>query len=117
MKVHVKNEQLWKLQKYLVGKVVTFCETRSLTDRMERMELGEIRVKRIRGNHFFIKIPDDNLVETLKQKEWVYLKKFFISREPWFEMSVLLKKVSWIKISRVPLYCWNYEMFKRVASY
>ncbi|PPR82304.1 hypothetical protein GOBAR_AA38408 [Gossypium barbadense] len=44
---HIENEQLWKLQKCLVGEVASFCETRNLADRVVTIGLGEISVKRV----------------------------------------------------------------------
>ncbi|PPS09552.1 hypothetical protein GOBAR_AA11091 [Gossypium barbadense] len=80
---HVENEQLWKLQKCLVREVVSFCEVKNLADRVVGMSLDEISVKRIQGNHFLIEIPDDELYDILKQRDWSYLKEFFIHIAPW----------------------------------
>lgn len=52
VKGHIEDEQLQKLQMCLVMEVATFCETESLVDRMAKMGLGEVGVKRIRGNYF-----------------------------------------------------------------
>ncbi|KAH1072500.1 hypothetical protein J1N35_024828 [Gossypium stocksii] len=49
---HVEDELLWKFQKCLVGEVVSFCEQKSLADRIAQVGLGEICVKRIQGNFF-----------------------------------------------------------------
>ncbi|PPS04722.1 hypothetical protein GOBAR_AA15947 [Gossypium barbadense] len=80
------------------------------------MGLGEIRVKRIQGNHFLIEIPDDELFEILKQREWSYLKEFFIHIASWTEKLVFTERVAWIELSGVPMHCWNYEIFKRIAG-
>ncbi|KAH1057721.1 hypothetical protein J1N35_035786 [Gossypium stocksii] len=113
---HVEDEQLWKLQKCLVGEVASFCELKSLADRVPGMGLGDIRVKRIQGNHFLIEIPDDELFEILKQREWSYLKEFFIHIAPWSEKLVFTERVPRIELSGVPVHCWNYETFKRIAG-
>ncbi|KAG8479497.1 hypothetical protein CXB51_029285 [Gossypium anomalum] len=113
---HVEDELLWKLQKCLVGEVASFCETKSLAERIARMGLGKICVKRIRGNYFLIEILDEELLNILKQREWSYLKEFFIHIKLWSENMVFSERVTWTEISRVPMHCWNYKMFKRVAG-
>ncbi|KAH1114712.1 hypothetical protein J1N35_008090 [Gossypium stocksii] len=113
---HIEEEHLWKLQKCLIGEVASFCETRIIEDRVARMGLGEISVKRIQGNFFLIEIPDEVLFDILKQRDWSYLKEFFISIIPWSKKFVYPERVTWIEISGVPIHCWNYETFKRVAG-
>ncbi|KAH1090639.1 hypothetical protein J1N35_017896 [Gossypium stocksii] len=80
------------------------------------MGLGEISVKRIQRNFFLIEIPDEELFEILKQREWSYLKEFFINIEPWSEKMVFSERVTWIEVSGVPLHYWNYETFKKIAG-
>ncbi|KAK5803291.1 hypothetical protein PVK06_030936 [Gossypium arboreum] len=101
---HIEDEHLWKLQKCLVVEVASFCETRTLEDRIVRMGLGEIRLKRIQGNYFLLEIPDVELLGILKQKDWSYLKDFFISITHWFEEFVFSERVTWIEVSGN---CWN----------
>ncbi|KAL1180920.1 hypothetical protein V6Z11_A02G011200 [Gossypium hirsutum] len=113
---HVEDELLWKFQKCLVGKVASFCELKSLADRVARMGLGEICVKRIQGNYFLLEIQDEELWEILKQREWSYLKEFFINIEPWSERLVFSERITWIEVSGVPMHCWNYETLKRIAG-
>lgn len=38
IKGHVDDEQLWKLQKCLVGETATFCETKSLTEKLFKLD-------------------------------------------------------------------------------
>ncbi|KAK8331582.1 hypothetical protein V6Z11_A10G084700 [Gossypium hirsutum] len=61
---HVEDEQLWKLQKCLVGEVASFCELKSLADRVAGIGLGEIR-------EFFIHIApwSEKLVFTERNYE------------------------------------------------
>ncbi|PPD67330.1 hypothetical protein GOBAR_DD35792 [Gossypium barbadense] len=113
---HVEDEQLWKLQKCLVGEVASFCELKSLVDKVARIGLGEIGVKRIQGNYFLIEIQDKELFEILKQREWSYWKEFFIKIKPWSERLVFSERVPWIEVFGVPMNCWNYETFKRIAG-
>ncbi|KAG8491579.1 hypothetical protein CXB51_014853 [Gossypium anomalum] len=113
---HVEDELLWKYQKCLVGEVASFYELKSLADRITRMGLGDICVKRIQGNFFLIEIQDEELLEILKQREWSYLKEFFINIEPWSERLVFSERITWIEVSGVPMHYWNYETFKRIAG-
>ncbi|TYI19165.1 hypothetical protein ES332_A07G145500v1 [Gossypium tomentosum] len=80
------------------------------------MGFGDICVKRIQGNFFLIEIQDEELLEILKQREWSYLKEFFINIVPWLEILVFFERITWIEVSGVPMHCWNYEMFKRIAG-
>ncbi|KAH1063391.1 hypothetical protein J1N35_028378 [Gossypium stocksii] len=61
------------------------CDTKSLTERIARIGLGKIKIRRIQGRHFLIEIPDMELLELLKQHDWTYLREFFVKIEPWSE--------------------------------
>ncbi|KAH1131308.1 hypothetical protein J1N35_002686 [Gossypium stocksii] len=113
---HVEDELLWKFQKCLVKEVASFCEQKSLPDRIAQVGLGEICVKRIQWNFFLIEIQDAELAEILKQSEWSYLKEFFINIEPWLERLAFSERITWIEVSGVPMHYWNYETFKRIAG-
>ncbi|KAK5834241.1 hypothetical protein PVK06_018118 [Gossypium arboreum] len=80
---HVENEQLWKLQRCLIGETASFCNSNSLSERIACMGLGELKVKRLQGRYFLVEVPDEELLEILRQREWAYLKEFFINIEPW----------------------------------
>ncbi|KAH1047054.1 hypothetical protein J1N35_037838 [Gossypium stocksii] len=54
-------------------------------------------------------------MDLLTQVEWSYLKDFFIKIEPWSKKLKINERVALIEVSGVPLHCWNYETFKRVA--
>ncbi|PPR92572.1 hypothetical protein GOBAR_AA28098 [Gossypium barbadense] len=47
------------------------------------MGLGEICVKRIQRNYFLIELSDKEILDILEQREWSYLKEFFVNIEPW----------------------------------
>lgn len=98
IKGYVDDEQLWKLQKCLVCESVSFCDTKIPVERMERIGLREITVRRIQERHFFVKVPNEELMDILKQNDWSYLKEFFVSIEPWSENEVLKERVVWIEI-------------------
>ncbi|KAH1039906.1 hypothetical protein J1N35_041649 [Gossypium stocksii] len=113
---HVKNEQLWKLQHCLTGETASFCNAYSLSDRIPNLGRGELIVKRIKGRYFLIEVPEDELMEILKQRDWAYLKEFFINIEPWSENFKVSERAAWIEVHGNPLHCWNYQTFKRVAD-
>ncbi|KAH1090944.1 hypothetical protein J1N35_018201 [Gossypium stocksii] len=78
---HVEEELLWNLQKCLVCESNSICDSKSLNDRIVKFGLGEIIV-RIQGRHFLVEIPNEELMDMLRQTEWLYLKEFFINIEP-----------------------------------
>ncbi|KAH1064347.1 hypothetical protein J1N35_029334 [Gossypium stocksii] len=80
------------------------------------MGFGELKVKRIQGRFFLIEVPNEELLEILRQRDWAYLKEFFISIEPWSEKFKVLETVIWIEVDGVPLHCWNYQTFKRIVD-
>ncbi|MBA0759003.1 hypothetical protein Gotri_021945 [Gossypium trilobum] len=67
---HVEKEQLWKLQRCLVGETTPFCNAYSLSKRIASLGLRELNVKRIQGRYFLIEVPNDELMEILKQRDW-----------------------------------------------
>ncbi|PPD89730.1 hypothetical protein GOBAR_DD13332 [Gossypium barbadense] len=113
---HIENEQLWKLQRCLIGDTTTFCNLNSLSERNTCMGLGELNIKRIQGRYFLIEVPNEKLMEILRQKEWAYLKEFFINVEPWTEKFQVSKRAVWIEIAGIPLHSWNYQTTKRVVD-
>ncbi|KAH1073111.1 hypothetical protein J1N35_025439 [Gossypium stocksii] len=58
VKGFVDEEQLWKLEKCLVGKVANVCDSRSLVERLAKFGLGELIIKRIQGRFLLIEVPD-----------------------------------------------------------
>ncbi|TYH06052.1 hypothetical protein ES288_A08G127300v1, partial [Gossypium darwinii] len=65
---------------------------------------------------FLVEIPDEELMDLLRQTEWSYLKDFFIKIEPWSEKLMINERVTWIQVLGVSLHYWNYETFKRVVG-
>ncbi|KAH1130481.1 hypothetical protein J1N35_001859 [Gossypium stocksii] len=112
----VDKEQLWNLQKCLVCESISVCDLKSLNDRIAKIGLREITIRKIQGRHFLVEIPDEELMDMLRQTDWSYLKEFFINIEPWSEKLKINERVVWIEVAGVPLHCWNYETFKRVAG-
>lgn len=72
-----------------------------MSDKIGRIGLGEISVKRIQGRFFLIEVLDEDFMDILKQNEWVYMKDFFINIEPWSEKKNMPERVAWIDISRI----------------
>ncbi|KAG8489412.1 hypothetical protein CXB51_017846 [Gossypium anomalum] len=87
-----------------------------MAERLANFGLEELSVKRIQGRLFLIEVPDEEFMEVLKQNDWASLKECFIKIEPWSEKRLLSERVAWIDGVGIPLHCWNYETFKRVAD-
>ncbi|PPS09916.1 hypothetical protein GOBAR_AA10735 [Gossypium barbadense] len=113
---HVDNEQLWKLQRCLIGETTTLCNLNSLTKRITNMGLGELIIKKIQVRYFLIEVPDEELMDIIKQREWAYFKEFFIKVEPWTEKFQVSERAVWIEIAGIPLHCWNYQTTRRVVE-
>ncbi|KAG8488753.1 hypothetical protein CXB51_016626 [Gossypium anomalum] len=105
-----------ELQRCLEGETTSFCNSNSLSERIASLGIGDLNVKRIPSRYFLIEVPDDELLEILKQKDWAYLKEFFINIDPWSEKIKVMESAAWIEVSGIPLHCWNYQMFKRVVG-
>lgn len=58
-KGYVDIEQLSKLQRCLVGESISFCDSKSINERLAKLGLREIFVKRIQGKLFLVEIPDE----------------------------------------------------------
>ncbi|PPS09936.1 hypothetical protein GOBAR_AA10712 [Gossypium barbadense] len=97
--------------------MASFCNSNSLLERIASLGFGELDVKKIQGRYFLIKVPNDELLEILKQRDWAYLKEFFINIELWSEKFKVMEMAAWIEIAGIPLHCWNYQMFKRVVDF
>ncbi|KAK5795322.1 hypothetical protein PVK06_036583 [Gossypium arboreum] len=113
---HVEEERLWRLQRYVVGEIATYYYINNLQERIVKARLGEIRIRKIQGRFFLVDIPDEELFGILKQNDWGYLQEFFVSIEPWSKVTMVEERVAWIEVVEVPLHCWNYESFKRIAG-
>lgn len=69
----VEEEQLWKLQRCVVEVTATCCDIKDLQERIIKVGLGEIIIRRIQGRVFLIDIPDMELFGILKHNYWAYL--------------------------------------------
>ncbi|KAH1046044.1 hypothetical protein J1N35_036828 [Gossypium stocksii] len=78
--------------------------------------LEELKVKRIQGRFFLIQVPNDELMELLRQKELAYLKELFINVEPWSKKFHASERAVWIEVAGIPLHCWNYQTAKRMVA-
>ncbi|XP_017604350.1 uncharacterized protein LOC108451131 [Gossypium arboreum] len=89
----------------LLGETQTLCNLNSLTERITNIGLGELIIKKIQGRYFLIEVPDEELMDILKQREWAYLKEFFIKVEPRTEKFQVSERAVWIEIAGIPLHC------------
>ncbi|KAK8624738.1 hypothetical protein V6N13_089625 [Hibiscus sabdariffa] len=113
---HVEEESMWKLSRCLVGTMATVCGKTLIEDKLQNWGLGEIVVKSLGGRKFLIEIKDLELYELLEDLKWSYLKEIFSDIEPWSESFHLPERVTWIRLSGVPLHCWNHTTFSRISE-
>ncbi|MBA0752842.1 hypothetical protein Gogos_005572, partial [Gossypium gossypioides] len=72
-KGYVEDEQLWKLQRSMVGVTASCSDVKAVQEQLTKVGLGEIKIRKIQCRVFLIDIPDEELYEILKQNEWAYL--------------------------------------------
>ncbi|KAK8615001.1 hypothetical protein V6N13_068787 [Hibiscus sabdariffa] len=113
---HVVDEDLWKLQRCLIGEMASVCSVQSIVNRLEQWGLNGIKVQRIGGKVYLLSFEDEDLYIMLEDLEWSYLKEIFCKVEEW---SVKLKsppRATWIEVRGVPLHAWNYVTLKRIVE-
>ncbi|KAL4333268.1 hypothetical protein GQ457_07G010490 [Hibiscus cannabinus] len=67
---HVETEELWKMRRCLVGRMLSVCSTRSIELRLQAWGLREIKVHRLGGKTFLISIDDEDLFLMLEDLQW-----------------------------------------------
>ncbi|KAL4280962.1 hypothetical protein GQ457_03G001400 [Hibiscus cannabinus] len=82
---HVESEDLWKLNRCLVGEMAIVCSVESIRRRLHDWGLGEINVKRLGGKSFILSIEDVDLFKMLEDLNWSYLKEIFNDVQLWSE--------------------------------
>lgn len=58
-----------------MGVTASCSEVKDLQERLIKVGLGEITVRRIQGRVFLIDILDEEMYGILKQNEWAYLRE------------------------------------------
>ncbi|KAK8674571.1 hypothetical protein V6N13_032680 [Hibiscus sabdariffa] len=113
---HVEEEAPWRLRNCLVGMMASPCSTKQVEDRLTKWGLGEIAVKNMGGRCFLLEIKDQELFSLLEEQNWSLLKEVFVEIEKWSESFHLPERITWIQITGIPIHCWNYITFKRIAE-
>ncbi|KAK8682418.1 hypothetical protein V6N13_054806 [Hibiscus sabdariffa] len=113
---HVEEEALWRLGKCLVGMMASPCSTKQVEDKLTKWGLGEIAVINMGGRCFLLEVKDQELFSLLEEQNWSLLKKVFAEIEKWSESFHLPERITWIQITGIPVHCWNYITFKRIAE-
>ncbi|KAK8649226.1 hypothetical protein V6N13_129959 [Hibiscus sabdariffa] len=113
---HVQDEDLWELQKCLVGEMATVCSVRAIVDRLEKWGLNGIKVRRMGGKTFLLSFEDEDLYIMLEDLEWSYLKEIFCKVEKWSEKRKRTQRATWIEVKGLPLHVWNDITLKRIAE-
>ncbi|KAK8618800.1 hypothetical protein V6N13_132779 [Hibiscus sabdariffa] len=72
---HIESEDLWKLKGCLIGEMATVTSVDTVRSRLNDWGMGEIKVKRLGGKCFLLRIEDPNLYKMPKDLHWTYLKR------------------------------------------
>ncbi|KAE8710667.1 Polygalacturonase [Hibiscus syriacus] len=90
IKGFVEKEVLLKLKRCLVGKMSTVCSVREISFRLQKLGMNSIKVQRI--------------------------GEIFSEVELWSESLENSERATWIKVSGIPLQCWNHITLKRLTE-
>ncbi|KAK8648081.1 hypothetical protein V6N13_128843 [Hibiscus sabdariffa] len=96
--------------------MATECSTEMVKDRLHAWGLGDTIVKSMGGKKFLLRIKDEELLELLENHKWSILEEVFANIEYWSESSQIVERSVWVELRGIPLHCWNYETFKRIAG-
>ncbi|KAK8675492.1 hypothetical protein V6N13_033558 [Hibiscus sabdariffa] len=116
VKGFVEDESLKKLSKCLIGTMLSVCSISKVEDLLSNWGFGDIGVKSLGGGRFLLEIMDQDLYNMLKDLDWSYLKEIFTEIEPWSEKFQLPERITWLKVSGIPLHCWNQETFSSISD-
>ncbi|KAK8685436.1 hypothetical protein V6N13_041437 [Hibiscus sabdariffa] len=111
---HVDNEMLWMLGKCLVGTMT--CSTEVVKERLNNWGLGDTLVKGLGGQQFLLRIEEGDIMKLLEDKKWSLLEEIFSNVEYWFESFRVPDRMIWVEIRGIPIHCWNYDTFMRIAE-
>ncbi|KAK8708209.1 hypothetical protein V6N13_059253 [Hibiscus sabdariffa] len=114
---HVEEEELWKLQKCLVGETSMVCSVQYLAKRLEAWGLNGIKILRMGGKLFLLTFEDEDLYIMLEDLEWSYLKEIFCKIDVWSEKLKNPSRATWIEVRGLPLHVWNGYTLKRIAAF
>ncbi|KAK8690159.1 hypothetical protein V6N13_088860 [Hibiscus sabdariffa] len=112
----VETEELWKMRRCLVGRMLSVCSTRTIELRLQAWGLGEIKVHRLGGKTFLISIDDEDMFLMLEDLQWSYLKEIFLDVKPCSESLVQKERATWLELSGIPTHCWNNTTLRRLAD-
>ncbi|KAL4335968.1 hypothetical protein GQ457_07G015910 [Hibiscus cannabinus] len=96
--------------------MATVCSTKQVEGRLHEWGLGEVVVKNMGGRCFLLEISDQELFNLLEERDWSLLKEVFSEVDRWSESFHLPERITWVQAYGIPLHCWNYTTFKRVAE-
>ncbi|KAL4346807.1 hypothetical protein GQ457_17G025350 [Hibiscus cannabinus] len=113
---HVIDEDLWKLQRCLIGEMAMVCSVQSVVKRLEQWGLNGIKVQRMGGKVFLLSFEDEDLYIMLEDLQWSYLKEIFCKVDEWSVNTKRPLRATWIEVRGVPLHAWNDITLKRIAA-
>ncbi|KAK8582664.1 hypothetical protein V6N13_069436 [Hibiscus sabdariffa] len=114
---HMEEEDLWKIRKCLAGEMITICSVSSISNRLLKWGLGEIKVQRMGAKLFLLTIEDEDLYLMLEDLDWSYLKEIFTDIKPWSETMSCRERATWLEVSGLPLHCWNGTTLKKIVGF
>ncbi|KAK8674989.1 hypothetical protein V6N13_033063 [Hibiscus sabdariffa] len=113
---HREEESLWKLSKSLIGTMALDCDTEEVKRRLHNWGLGDFVVKKMGSRRFLIESIDDELLNLMEMQQWSLLKEIFLEVCYWSEAFKIPDHTTWVEVVGIPLHCWNYLTFKRIAE-
>ncbi|KAK8558167.1 hypothetical protein V6N13_073840 [Hibiscus sabdariffa] len=93
----------------------TVCSVSSISNRLLKWEMGEIKVQRMGTISFLLTIEDENFF-MLEDLDWSYLKEIFSDIKPWSETVSYSERETWLEVTGMPLYCWNDVSLKKIKD-
>ncbi|KAK8585423.1 hypothetical protein V6N13_050402 [Hibiscus sabdariffa] len=112
----VEEESLWKLCRCVIGTMATDCNTEEVKRRLHNWGLGDFVIKSMGEHRFLIDINDDELLRLMEEQQWSMLKEVFLEVCYWSEEFKVPVRTTWVEVVGMPLHCWNYMTFKRIAE-
>ncbi|KAK8609381.1 hypothetical protein V6N13_061830 [Hibiscus sabdariffa] len=92
------------------------CNTEEVKRRLHKWGLGDLLVKCMGGRRFLIDVNDEELLSLLEKHQWSLLKEIFLDFCCWSEAFKIHVRSNWVEVVGLPLHCWNYMTFKRIAE-
>ncbi|KAK8682068.1 hypothetical protein V6N13_054465 [Hibiscus sabdariffa] len=94
----------------------TVCSVSSISNRLSKWGMGEIKVQRMGARSFLLMIEDEELFLMLEDLEWSYLKEIFSDIKLWSESVSYSERATWLEVTGLPLHSSNAVTLKKIAG-